>query len=103
VYIYSFSSFVKKSKSRSNIHKYFNLWQNLNMNFLQEIEVSLMKYGRTKSGTIHLFTDKDECLCDLNIKIETEVSHEYATLKAIHACSTCQSHLSIDSPFRLRW
>jgi hypothetical protein len=60
-----------------------------------------MKYGITKSKTIHLFTDNNECLCDLNIKIDKEVSKEYAQLKIFSYCQNCQSHISINHPLRL--
>lgn len=60
-----------------------------------------MKYGRTKTGTIHLFTDNNECLCDLNIKIDKEVSKEYVQLKPFSYCANCQSHISVNHSMRL--
>lgn len=60
-----------------------------------------MKYGTTKTGKIHVFTDKNECLCDLNIKIDNEVSLEYAETRLItQICGTCQCHLDSNSPYK---
>ena len=57
-----------------------------------------MKYGTTKTGKIHVFTDANECLCDLNIKIDKEVSQEYAETRSITSiCGTCQSCLDSES------
>lgn len=50
-----------------------------------------MKYGTTKTGKIHLFTDDNECICDLNIKLDKIVSNEYAEI--VHSekvCITCR-------------
>lgn len=46
-----------------------------------------MKLGTTKTGKIHIFTDKNECLCDLNIHIKHEVSEEYTDIKSV--CLNC--------------
>jgi hypothetical protein len=60
-----------------------------------------MKYGTTATGKIHVFTDMNECLCDLNIKIDKEVSKEYAeTRPCTKICGSCQSCLSSDSPHK---
>lgn len=49
-----------------------------------------MKYGITTSkNKIHLFTDDNECFCDLNIKIKKEVSNEYALLYSNKLCKNC--------------
>jgi hypothetical protein len=60
-----------------------------------------MKYGTTKTGKIHVFTDKNECLCDLNIQIDKEVSQEYAETRQItQICGSCQSNLDSESPYK---
>lgn len=49
-----------------------------------------MRFGQTKtSSIIHYFTDDKECLCDLNIKLDTFVSKEYASYSSI--CKNCQN------------
>ena len=63
------------------------------------MKVSLMKYGTTKTGKIHVFTNNNECLCDINIKIEKEVSQEYAETRPITSiCGSCQGYLNSNSP-----
>ena len=50
-----------------------------------------MKYGISKSGTLHLFTNNNECICDLNIKIYKEVSEEYFELTHKELCLNCNN------------
>lgn len=52
----------------------------------QEIK---MPYGTTKTGKIHVFTTNNECICDLNININKQVSKEYVTLHQDKLCLTC--------------
>lgn len=47
-----------------------------------------MKYGKTKTGKVHIFTDMNECICDLNIPIFKEVSKEYAQR---NLCKNCEA------------
>jgi hypothetical protein len=62
-----------------------------------------MKYGTTKTGKIHVFTDNNECICDLNIQIDKEVSREYIeTRKITDLCFNCQSQLSESSNKELK-
>jgi hypothetical protein len=37
---------------------------------------------------MHLFTNDDECLCDINIKIEKRISKDYAMIKN-NTCLNC--------------
>jgi hypothetical protein len=48
-----------------------------------------MKNGITKTGIIHIFTVSNECICDLNIQIDKEVSREYAELHKEKFCKNC--------------
>ena len=60
-----------------------------------------IKYGTTKTGKIHVFTDNNECLCDLNITIDREVSKEYAEIRPItQICGNCQIHLPVGNSFK---
>jgi hypothetical protein len=57
-----------------------------------------MKYGTTKTGKVHIFTDKNECICDLNIIINKEVTKEYLEITGIRICETCRKIL-LNKPF----
>ena len=48
-----------------------------------------MKNGITKTGLIHIFTNANECICDLNISMDKEVSKEYAELHKDKFCKNC--------------
>jgi hypothetical protein len=62
-----------------------------------------MQHGTTKTGKIHVFTDNNECLCDLNIKIERQVSLEYIRFIPFDKiCNNCYDKLKNIDFFTLK-
>jgi hypothetical protein len=53
-----------------------------------------MKYGITKTGKMHKFTNKNECLCNLNVRMRKEVLEEFALI-AIQKKLFCKDCLRI--------
>ena len=53
-----------------------------------------MKYGITKTGKMHKFTDRNECLCNLNVRMRKEVLEESALI-AIQKKVFCKDCLRI--------
>lgn len=48
-----------------------------------------MKLMINKSGGIHYSTDKNECICDLNIELIKIVSEEYVNFHSDKLCKNC--------------
>lgn len=58
-----------------------------------------MKYGTTKTSKVHIFTDNNECICDLNIEIDKPVTKEWLEFHGKDiVCKTCNSIL-LNKPF----
>jgi hypothetical protein len=58
-----------------------------------------MKYGKTTSPKIHVFTDSNECICDLHINMKTEVSKQYAQIHKKDLCKNCLQRLNESDNF----